>query len=119
MEPPWWLGWLSIVIIPLSPVATLLLARWAYRFGTRSSPGGLVGYRWFLVRALLWSGLLLGTCLGLILQPRTVLIAFPLPVLYVFASFHLPTLCFKQGARVGIGSDLGSVREGSSRGEHQ
>jgi hypothetical protein len=83
---PQWLGWLAIPlsIVPLG--ALFIYAPWAYRRGRKEGVDReplLDPYRNFGWRVAAWVGALL------------------VPVLGLYALVHLPTLCYKQGLRVG------------------
>jgi len=83
---PWWLGWLAIPlsIVPLGVV--FIYAPWAYRRGRKEGVGRealLDPYRNFGWRVAAWLAALL------------------VPVLGLYAVVHVPTVCYKQGLRVG------------------
>lgn len=102
-DPPWWLGWLAIAIIPLTLLATLLYSRWAYKFGRRmGGPGSQAPYRWFSIRVGSWTSILLGLFGFFLVATDLAILILPLPVAYFVTSYHLPTLCYKQGVRRGV-----------------
>jgi hypothetical protein len=104
-DPPWWLGFLAIALILFTPIATLLYCRWAYNFGRRvGGPGSLAPYRWFKVRLGFWILIILASFGFLVFETNLFASIPPLVILYVVACYHVPTLCYKQGVRLGSAS---------------
>jgi len=84
---PGWLGWLAIPVAIIVPLGIFFIyAPWAYRRGRKEGVGRepvLDPYRNFGWRVAAWLAALL------------------VPVLGLYAVVHVPTLCYKQGVRVG------------------
>ena len=84
---PSWLGWLAIPIVVLTSIIGLgLYSYWAYRRGRRDGVGHeptAQPYESFGWRVVGWG------------------VAGFVPILGWYAAVHLPTICYKQGLRVG------------------
>lgn len=84
---PSWLGWLALPIAILTSIIGLgLYSYWAFRRGRREGVGldpTAEPYDNFAWRVLGWG------------------VAGFVPILGLYAVFHLPTICYKEGLRVG------------------
>jgi hypothetical protein len=86
-DVPGWLGWVAILAALLASIIGIALySFWAYRRGRKEGGGRVLSdepYDNFGWRVFAWG------------------LASVVPFLGYYAAVHLPTLCFKQGLRVG------------------
>ena len=88
---PWWLGWIGFFTTWVFPIYAL----WSYRRGRRDGVGCPLDeepQQRFWWRPIVWS------------------IANFVPVLAFYSYVHLPTICYKQGFRVGAKSGRAARR---------